>query len=93
MAVGAKQDAHTLRVPPVFLMICMLSRLLLPFSLSTASTASLAKCSLSCVKIFELQHGRVHDSEQHEVKDEGQLCICMQPSQIAQPHIAIMQAV
>ena len=61
-----RQDAHTLRVPPVFLMICMLSRWLLPFSLSTASTASLAKCSLSCVRIFELQHREVYGSMQHE---------------------------
>ncbi len=36
----------------------MLSRLLLPFSLSTASTASFAKSSLSCVRILELQHIR-----------------------------------
>ena len=64
----------TLRVPPVFLMMCMLSRLLLPFSLSTASTASFAKCSLSCVRILELHHkelspraGLTYHAVQHEI--------------------------
>lgn len=38
----------TRSVPPGFLMICIDSRFWLPLSLSTASTAKLAKWSLSC---------------------------------------------
>ena len=83
-----QKNVQTLRVPPLFFMICMLSRWLLPFSLSTASTASLAKCSLSCVRIFELQHREVH-GRQHEAT-----AACVMSAQVWRSHanMATVQA-
>ena len=45
---------RTRSVPPGFLMMWMDSRLVLPFRRMTASTASSAKWSLSCVRILLL---------------------------------------